>query len=75
MKLQPRVKEEPTVDLTSLIDVVFLLLIFFMVTTRLTEENRRREIRLPTAMSSVLPENLKDRDTINIDENSGNWKY
>ena len=33
MKLQHHTKEEPTVDLTSLIDVVFLLLIFFMVST------------------------------------------
>jgi biopolymer transport protein ExbD len=33
LKLQARIKEEPTVDLTSLIDVVFLLLIFFMVST------------------------------------------
>ena len=33
MKLQHYSMEEPTVDLTSLIDVVFLLLIFFMVST------------------------------------------
>ena len=33
MRLQHHFKEEPTVDLTSLIDVVFLLLIFFMVST------------------------------------------
>ena len=33
MKLQHHTKEEPTVDLTSLIDVVFLLLLFFMVST------------------------------------------
>lgn len=51
-----------------MIDMTFLLLIFFMVTTRLTDESRRREIRLPSAMSSVVPGNLKDRDTINIDD-------
>ncbi len=50
-----------------MIDMTFLLLIFFMVTTRMTEESRRREIRLPSAMSSVVPKNLKNRDTINID--------
>ena len=33
MRLQHHTKEEPTVDLTSLIDVVFLLLLFFMVST------------------------------------------
>jgi biopolymer transport protein ExbD len=54
--------------MTPMIDMTFLLLIFFMVTTRLTDESRRREIRLPSAMSSVVPGNLKDRDTINIDD-------
>lgn len=38
MKLQHHAKEEPTVDLTSLIDVVFLLLIFFMVSTTFERE-------------------------------------
>ena len=33
MRLQHHTKEEPNVDLTSLIDVVFLLLLFFMVST------------------------------------------
>ena len=54
--------------MTPMIDMTFLLLIFFMVTTRLTEESRKREIRLPSAMSAVVPDNLKDRDTISIDE-------
>lgn len=53
--------------MTPMIDMTFLLLIFFMVTTRMTEESRKREILLPSAMSSVVPKNLKNRDTINID--------
>ncbi len=53
--------------MTPMIDMTFLLLIFFMVTTRMTEESRKREIRLPSAMSSVVPKNFKNRDTINID--------
>ena len=58
---------EVTFQMTPMIDMTFLLLIFFMVTTRLTEESRKREIRLPSAMSAVVPDNLKDRDTISID--------
>lgn len=38
MRLQHHSTEEPTVDLTSLIDVVFLLLIFFMVSTTFERE-------------------------------------
>ncbi|MEM6640244.1 MAG: biopolymer transporter ExbD, partial [Pseudomonadota bacterium] len=33
MRLQPRQDEEPEISLTSLIDVVLLLLVFFMVST------------------------------------------
>lgn len=58
--------------MTPMIDMTFLLLIFFMVTTRLTEESLKREIRLPSAMSAVVPENLKNRDTISID-GEGNY--
>lgn len=47
MNLQAHPKEEPEVNLTSLIDVVLLLLIFFMVTTSFVRET---EIRL------LLPE-------------------
>lgn len=48
MKLQARTDEEPELNLTSLIDVVFLLLIFFMVTTTF-ERQALVEIELPEA--------------------------
>ena len=55
MKLQTRTDEEPELNLTSLIDVVFLLLIFFMVTTTF-ERQALVEIELPEA--SAEPENI-----------------
>ena len=48
MRLQHHVKEEPNVDLTSLIDVVFLLLIFFMVSTTF-ERQAVLKVDLPEA--------------------------
>ncbi|QPJ60423.1 MAG: biopolymer transporter ExbD [Candidatus Nitronauta litoralis] len=39
-------------ELTPLIDVVFLLLIFFMVSTAFVDFPRRMEIALPTSKSS-----------------------
>ena len=47
MKFARRVREEVEVNLTPLIDVVFLLLIFFMVSTTFTKE---------TSLSLDLPE-------------------
>ena len=48
MKLSPRRREDPELNLTSLIDVVLLLVIFFMVSTTFVEEGRLR-VELPSA--------------------------
>lgn len=57
-----------TLSLTPLIDVVFLLLIFFLVTSEFEEEERRLDIVLPTATSAV-PMIGKPREiVIDIDE-------
>jgi biopolymer transport protein ExbD len=62
VNLQPRQQEEPTVDLTSLIDVVFLLLIFFMVSTTF-ERQAILKVELPEASEvqeeSQTPESLE----------------
>ncbi len=52
MNFRPRVSEELDVNLTPLIDVVFLLLIFFMVTTTF-DRNAEIKIALPTATNTV----------------------
>lgn len=54
MKLRAATSEEPEINLTSLIDVVFLLLIFFMVSTTF-ERQAALKIDLPEA--SVAAEN------------------
>jgi len=48
MKLHQQRVEEPDLNLTPLIDVVFLLLIFFMVSTTFEKESEL-SIELPTA--------------------------
>jgi biopolymer transport protein ExbD len=62
VKLQHYSLEEPTVDLTSLIDVVFLLLIFFMVSTTF-ERQALLKVDLPEASEvedrTELPESLE----------------
>lgn len=59
MKLQTRDREAPEVNLTSLIDVVLLLLVFFMVSTSFVRE---AEINLS------LPEADTDSELTVIDE-------
>ena len=48
MKFKRRILDEPSINLTPLIDVVFLLLIFFMVTTTFIRETRL-QVNLPEA--------------------------
>ena len=50
MNLKPRRNEEPEINVTSLIDVVLLLVVFFMLSSNFSAEGRLR-IRLPQASS------------------------
>lgn len=67
MKLSVRPRPEPEVNLTSLIDVVLLLLIFFMVSTSFIKESQI-SIRLPEAESSAPVEEVPERLDIMITE-------
>ncbi len=54
-------------NLTSLIDMVFLLLIFFLVATRFAEQETALDVKLPTA-SEALPLTVPPSEIfINID--------
>jgi len=55
VKLNLRTKPEPEVNMTSLIDVVLLLLIFFMVSTSFVKQSQIA-IRLPEAESTAVVE-------------------
>ncbi len=48
MNLRPRRSEDPEISLTPLIDVIFIILIFFVITTTFVPESGL-EIRLPEA--------------------------
>jgi biopolymer transport protein ExbD len=62
MNLQPSTPDEPEVNLTPLIDVVFLLLIFFMVSTTF-EQQSRIQIELPEATAEATK---PDDDSLEI---------
>jgi biopolymer transport protein ExbD len=64
MRFQPRRTEDPDLNMTSLIDVVLLLLIFFMMSTRFIDESRLT-IRLPEA--GIEPREAEVRDPVEIE--------
>ena len=59
--MQFRREEEDNfaLEMTPMIDVVFLLIIFFMVSTVFVDFSRRMDINLPTSKSSVIDETVK----------------
>ncbi len=67
MKLSVRPRTQPEVNLTSLIDVVLLLLIFFMVSTSFVKESSIT-IRLPETESTAIVEEAPEQIDIMITE-------
>lgn len=65
MKFRQHRAQEPEVNLTPLIDVVFLLLIFFMVSTTFEEESEL-EVILPDASQEATPDD-QDMIVVGID--------
>ena len=73
LKQQRKRKDEVvSFQITPMIDMTFLLLIFFMVTSKLSKEQVKMDVSLPTASSAKIPDDLSDRDVINVDK-EGNY--
>jgi biopolymer transport protein ExbD len=52
MKLSDVDEDEPTMNLTPMIDVVFTLLVFFMLATKFAERERSLDVDLPAASAA-----------------------
>ena len=63
-----QVDQELSLELTPLIDMVFLLLIFFLVATTFHQEEREMQIALPVATSAGPISALLQELVINVDE-------
>jgi biopolymer transport protein ExbD len=64
LRFQHRRSEDPDLNMTSLIDVVLLLLIFFMMSTKFIDESRL-QVRLPEA--GIQPDEAATRETVEIE--------
>jgi biopolymer transport protein ExbD len=57
MRFRPKSEEEDySLNLPSMTDIIFLLLIFFMVATGLKDSTRRLDVQLPEARSGETAE-------------------
>ncbi len=62
-----RPPDEASIQMTPMIDMTFLLLIFFMVTSKITSEQKKLEIKLPIAGAALVPKDAGGREIINLD--------
>ena len=66
MKFQSRQPESANIQLAPMIDIVFLLLIFFIVTWQFTKSETELSVSVPTAQEGAEPERQGGEIVINI---------
>ena len=70
MNLKPRTHEEPEINVVSLIDVVLLLVVFFMLSSRFTEEGRLR-VHLPQAAAVPMQKATSEPLVVTVTQQGG----
>ena len=79
MPLKTHLDDEPTLNLTAMLDVMFLLIIFFMLGTRFIDDERKIGLRVPevvdrgtlTAAPARQEVNVFRDGTITLDKTAG----
>jgi len=66
MPLKTQEMEEPALNLTPMIDIVMLLVIFFMVGAQFTEDESQYELELPTVSQAQPLTVLPDEIVVNV---------
>jgi biopolymer transport protein ExbD len=64
MKIQQKETDDLELDMSPMIDMVFLLLIFFIVTAQIVDE--KPPVSIPKAASAKLPEKIDNRLMITV---------
>jgi biopolymer transport protein ExbD len=60
--------EEVGLQIAPMIDVTMLLLFFFMLTGKISQGQKQKNVNLPKAYAGQIPKDLSGRDFINVDE-------
>jgi len=70
MKIPISSEEEASFNMSPMIDMVFLLLIFFMIASRMSVA-QNLELEIPTAKKAVVPEVRQERFVVNVVKDGG----
>ena len=66
MPLRTNLDEQPSLNLTSMIDVLFLLIIFFMAATQFTEMERNIALQVPQVNDAKNLPGVPQRLVVNV---------
>lgn len=66
MPLKTSIDEQPTLNLTPMLDVVFLLIIFFMVGTQFSEIERKIKLEVPAVSQTAALTAAPSKKVINV---------
>ncbi len=69
MPLKTLPLEEPSINLTSMLDVVLNLIIFFMISTQFIQEERQYDVKLPTVSEATALSGQPDEIVVNVMSN------
>lgn len=72
MMLRRRHSEDIGFQIAPMIDITWILIIFFMVTTHLVDEQFAVDVALPLASAAEIPKDVSGREIVSID---GAGKY
>lgn len=72
MKVRRRHTEDIGFQIAPMIDITWILIIFFMVTTQLVENDFDVPVDLPIASAAVVPKDMAGRVIVNVDA-GGNY--
>lgn len=67
VKVRKSKRAEEAFQMAPMIDMVFLLLVFFMTVSTLAQAEKRVELKLPESHQSEVPADLANRGTVSID--------
>jgi len=66
MRIRRRELSAEDFQMAPMIDMVFLLLVFFMCVSSLSQADKRTPVALPESAESKVPEDLKDRAMVTV---------
>jgi biopolymer transport protein ExbD len=71
MRIRRRELSGEDFQMAPMIDMVFLLLVFFMCVSSLSQAEKRTPVSLPESAESKVPEDLKDRAIVTVQAGGG----